>query len=337
MNESPLAAVEFPLVSVDFPLVSVVLGTYNGEAYLEEQLRSVLAQTYPVLEIIAIDDGSSDGTVAILRGWAIRDPRIRVVVNERNLGFIRNFEKGCSLAAGRYIALCDQDDYWFPEKVEQMVRAIGPYPMVYCDSELCGDDLRPLGRRISDLVHYQSFDDCRQLCVFSRMYGHATLITRELFAKASPFLEEVPHDGWLAYHATLYGGVRYLPEVLVKYRQHAGNVFGVVGRKKMVGRKKKKAAAEVRAEKQKKKLARVKELARIRVRMNAYCDACPEMLVPQKQLLRALVRSYQSFSPLNDLRRVWLFLVNCDLLLAVKNYSRLRKYLFCFKMLVKIK
>jgi glycosyltransferase involved in cell wall biosynthesis len=305
----------------EFPLVSVVLGTYNGEVYLQEQLRSVLAQTYPALEIIAIDDGSSDRTVDILREFAARDPRIRVVVNERNLGFIRNFEKGCRLAAGKFIALCDQDDYWFPEKVTEMVNAIGPYPMVYCDSDLCDASLQPLGRRISDLVHYQSFDDCRQLCVFSRMYGHATLITRDLFERASPFLEEVPHDGWLAYHATLYGGVRYLPEVLVKYRQHAGNVFGVVG-----GKKKKDAA-------QKKK----KDLARIRIRMDAYCAACPETLVPQKRLLRALVASYRNFAPWNDLRRVGLFLANYRLLLAVKKYSALRKRLFCFKMLVKIK
>jgi glycosyltransferase involved in cell wall biosynthesis len=305
----------------EFPLVSVVLGTYNGEVYLQEQLRSVLAQTYPALEIIAIDDGSSDRTVDILREFAARDPRIRVVVNERNLGFIRNFEKGCRLAAGKFIALCDQDDYWFPEKVTKMVNAIGPYPMVYCDSDLCDASLEPLGRRISDLVHYQSFDDCRQLCVFSRMYGHATLITRDLFERASPFLEEVPHDGWLAYHATLYGGVRYLPEVLVKYRQHAGNVFGVVG-----GKKKKDAA-------QKKK----KERERIRIRMDAYCAACPESLVPQKRLLRALVASYRNFAPWNDLRRVGLFLANYRLLLAVKKYSALRKRLFCFKMLVKIK
>jgi glycosyltransferase involved in cell wall biosynthesis len=309
----------------EFPLVSVVLGTYNGEAYLEEQLCSVLAQTYPALEIIAIDDGSRDRTVEILGEYARRDPRIRVVVNERNLGFIRNFEKGCRLAGGRYIALCDQDDYWFPEKIERMVGAIGDYPMVYCDSDLCGEDLQSLGRRISDLVHYQSFDDCRQLCVFSRMYGHATLITRELFEKASPFLEEVPHDGWLAYHACLYGGVLYLPEVLVKYRQHAGNVFGVVGRKK------KKDTAVQRAEK------RRKELARIRIRMAAYCAACPGSYAPQKRLLRALVASYRNFLPWNDIRRVWLFLANYKLLLAVKRYSTFRKYLFCFKMLVKIK
>jgi len=306
----------------EYPLVSVVLGTFNGERYLEEQLRSVLEQTYKQLEILAIDDGSSDGTVRILREFAALDPRIRVVINERNLGFIRNFEKGCSLSAGHWIALCDQDDFWMPDKIEKMVAGIGQFPMIYCDSELCGEDLHPLGKKISDLVHYQSFDDCRQLCVFSRMYGHATLITRELFDKASPFREEVPHDGWLAFHATLYGGVAYLPEVLVKYRQHAGNVFGVVGRKK----KKQQFADKKR-----------KELAKVRIRMEAYCRACPDELVPQKRLLRALVDSYRNFSPLNDIRRVGLFLANYRLLLAVKNYSRVRKILFCFKMLVKIK
>jgi glycosyltransferase involved in cell wall biosynthesis len=307
------------------PLVSVVLGTFNGAQFLEAQLRSVLAQTYTNLEIVAIDDGSSDGTVPILRQFAALDRRIRVVINERNLGFIRNFEKGCQLSTGHWIALCDQDDYWMPDKVEKMVAAIGEYPMVYCDSELCGEDLHPLGKKISDLVHYQSFDDCRQLCVFSRMYGHATLITRDLFDRSTPFLEEVPHDGWLAFHATLYGGVAYLPEVLVKYRQHAGNIFGVVGRKK--------------TKQQKQQLAEKKrqELRRVRIRMDAYYRACPDRLIPQKRLLGALVRAYRNFSPANDIRRAWLFLTNYRLLLAVKNYSNVRKILFCFKMLVKIK
>jgi len=313
------------MAMTDTPLVSVVLGTYNGEAFLQEQLDSVLAQTYTALEIIAIDDGSTDRTVAILRENAVRDARIRVIVNEQNLGFIRNFEKGCRLSTGKWIALCDQDDYWLPDKIEKMAAAIGDQPMIYCDSALCGPNLEPLGKKISDLVHYQPFDDCRQLCVFSRMYGHATLITRTLFDKSTPFLKEVPHDGWLAYHATLYGGVAYLPEVLVYYRQHAGNIFGVVGRKK------KKETAQRRAAKKK------EELARIRIRMNAYYAACPEGLAPQKRLLRALVESYRSFSFWNDVRRVWLFLANYKLLLAVKNYSTARKYLFCLKMFVKIK
>ena len=330
----------------DTPLVSVVLGTYNGEAYLQEQLDSVLAQTYATLEIIAIDDGSTDRTVAILRENAARDARISVIVNEKNLGFIRNFEKGCRLSTGKWIALCDQDDYWLPDKVEKMAAAIGDHPMIYCDSALCGPDLEPLGKKISDLVHYQSFDDCRQLCVFSRMYGHATLITRTLFDKSTPFLKEIPHDGWLAYHATLYGGVAYLPEVLVYYRQHAGNIFGVVGRKKKKdtagGRAEtedeRAETARRRAEATRRRAAKKKEeLARIRIRMNAYYAACPDNLVPQKRLLRALVESYRSFSVWNDVRRVWLFLANYKLLLAVKNYSTARKYLFCLKMFVKIK
>ena len=313
-------------------LVSVVLGTYNGEAYLEEQLRSVLAQTWTNLEIIAIDDGSTDQTVGILRENAARDSRIKMIINEQNLGFVRNFEKGCSLSKGKWIALCDQDDYWLPEKVEKMVHAIGDYPMIYCDSDLCGPDLQPIGTKISDLVHYQSFDDCRQLCVFSRMYGHATLITRSLFDKASPFRKEIPHDGWLAYHATLYGGIRYLPEVLVKYRQHAGNVFGVVG-----GKRKKDGAAQGGGKKAQRAEKKKKDLARVRLRMDAYYAACPDSLVPQKRLLGALVGSYHNFSLYNDCKRVALFLANYRLLLAVKNYSTVRKYLFCLKMFVKIK
>ncbi len=311
--------------SSSFPLVSVVLGTYNGEKYLREQLDSLLAQTYTNFEVIAIDDGSSDGTVAILREYAAKDSRISVVVNEKNLGFIRNFEKGCALTKGKYISVCDQDDYWLPVKIERMVTAIGDYPMAYCDSLLCDANLVDQGVKISDLVHYQSFDDCRQLCVFSRMYGHATLITRELFDKASPFLDGIPHDGWLAYHATLYGGVLYIPEVLVKYRQHADNVYGVVGRKR------KKDSRAVKSEKRK------KELARIRLRMGAFYAACPDALVPQKKLLRGLVETYRNFYPWNDIRRMCLFFANYQYLLVVKPYSTPRKLLFCLKMLVKIK
>ena len=306
-------------------LVSVVLGTYNGETFLREQLDSVLAQTYPDIEIIAVDDGSTDNTVGILREYAARDSRIKIYVNETNLGFIRNFEKGCSLSNGHWISVCDQDDYWYPEKIEKMVRAIGDNPMVYCDSELCDAGLRSIGKKISDIVHYQTFDDCRQLCVFSRMYGHATLITRSLFDKASPFIPEMPHDGWLAFHATLYGEVIYLPDVLVKYRQHAANVYGVVG-----GKSKKRDRLQ-RAERKK------RELTRIRIRMNAFYQAVPADMIPQKRLLGALVRSYRNFSPLNDIRRVGLFLANYKLLLTVKKYPDWRKLLFCFKMLVKIK
>jgi glycosyltransferase involved in cell wall biosynthesis len=307
------------------PLVSVILGTYNGEVYLREQLDSLFAQTYPQLEIIAIDDGSVDNTVPILQQYAARHSNMKVVINETNLGFIRNFEKGTRLSTGGLISFCDQDDYWYPEKVEKMVASIGLHPMVFCDSALCDQDLRPLGKKISDLVHQQSFYDCRQLCVFSRMYGHAILITRDLFNKAAPFITEMPHDGWLAYHATLHGGVKFLPEVLVNYRQHTGNVFGAVGGKR------KKNTAEERIQRKR------RELERVRIRMAAFYAACPGTLVPQKKLLHDLVESYRDFSLPNDMRRVILFFANYKWLLTVKKYPVWRKYLFCLKMFVKIK
>lgn len=333
------------------PLVSIILGTWNGESFLCEQLDSLFAQTYQNIQIIAIDDGSSDRTVDILHEYASRHRDMQVVVNEANLGFIKNFEKGARLSAGDLISFCDQDDWWHPEKIGRMVAARDNHPMIFCDSALCDERLQPMGRNISDLVHQQSFYDCRQLCVFSRMYGHAIVVTRDLFEKATPFIKEMPHDGWLAFHATLYGGAKFLSEPLVKYRQHAANVFGVVGRK----RKKQpapsystgqsspgsqsfpraqtslRATPPLRSEKKK------AELARIRTRMSAFCAACPEELVPQKRLLLALVDCYRNFSPWNDTKRMLLFFANYKWLLTVKRYPVWRKYLFCLKMFVKIK
>ncbi|HXB92267.1 MAG TPA: glycosyltransferase family 2 protein, partial [Puia sp.] len=329
-----------------FPLVSIILGTWNGESFLHEQLDSLFLQTYQNVQIIAIDDGSSDRTVEILNEYASRHRNMQVVVNEANLGFVKNFEKGARLSAGDLISFCDQDDWWHPQKIERMVAARDNHPMIFCDSALCDEHLQPMGRNISDLVHQQSFYDCRQLCVFSRMYGHAIVVTRDLFEKATPFIKEMPHDGWLAFHATLYGGAKFLPEPLVKYRQHAANVFGVVGRKRKKqpalpfpnGQTSQPHAVSLphadslpRAEKKK------AELARIRTRMSAFCAACPDALAPQKRLLLALVDCYRNFSPWNDTKRMFLFFANYKWLLTVKRYPVWRKYLFCLKMFVKIK
>ncbi len=217
------------------PLVSVVLTTYNGEGFLEEQLDSLFEQTYSPIEVIVVDDGSHDNTLSILNRYAAAHSNMKVIANEVNLGFIKNFEKGCKLSQGALISLCDQDDYWDKDKIKKMAEAIGEYPLIYCDSRLCDENLQDLGRNISDIVHNQDFDNCLQLAVMCRMYGHALMFSRSLFDKAYPFLEVIPHDWWLAFTATLNGGVKYLPEPLVWYRQHAANLFGVIGGKRKRG------------------------------------------------------------------------------------------------------
>ncbi len=215
------------------PLVSIVLATYNGERYLREQLDSVFNQTYPNIEVIAVDDRSNDNTVAILREYASAHFNMKVYVNDSNLGFIKNFEKGCRLSAGDFIAPCDQDDYWLPEKIKRKMEAIGNHSMIYCDSDICNETLTPTGKKISDIVVCRNFYSCLEYAVFARIYGHALLFRRSLFEKAYPFIDVIPHDWWLAFNATLNEGFAFLPESYILYRQHASNVYGVVGRNKV--------------------------------------------------------------------------------------------------------
>lgn len=78
--------------------VSVAMCTFNGEAYLVEQIESILDQTYSNIELVICDDGSSDGTLSILEDYAVKDPRITLILNTENLGFLKNFEKALAFA-----------------------------------------------------------------------------------------------------------------------------------------------------------------------------------------------------------------------------------------------
>ena len=99
--------------------VSVVMCTYNGEKYLREQMDSILAQTYPIHEIIVCDDCSTDGTMNILQEYATKFPFIKVHRNTRNKGCNQNFHDIFYQVSKKvdYIAISDQDDIWFQEKI----------------------------------------------------------------------------------------------------------------------------------------------------------------------------------------------------------------------------
>lgn len=311
---------------LEFPLVSIVMATYNGSKYLTQQMESVIAQSYPNIEIIIVDDRSTDDTIEILNRFQQQYSFIKIVSNETNLGYIKNFEKGCTLATGAYIALCDQDDHWHVDKIKNMQAAIGDYPLIYCDSILCDAQLKPMGVNISDRVNSIDFNSCLQQVVFCRIYGHATLMKKSFLQQAIPFLEVIPHDWWLCYMATFYGGIKCLPEALVSYRQHAGNIFGVVG-----GKSRKHSQNINKAERNR------LEMSRIRTRMNAFYNACPDVLVKEKEVLRQLVKTYQSFSLVNNFQRMMLFFKYENQFLASKKRSAVRRFLFCLKMFVIIK
>lgn len=104
--------------------VDVVMCTYNGERYLREQLDSIIGQTYPIHRLIVQDDRSTDGTVAIVREYAARYPFISLYVNGRNLGYNLNFKSAVMRATADFVAISDQDDVWFADKIARQVEAI---------------------------------------------------------------------------------------------------------------------------------------------------------------------------------------------------------------------
>jgi glycosyltransferase involved in cell wall biosynthesis len=206
--------------------ISVALCTYNGAAFLRQQLESLLAQDHPAVDIVAVDDGSTDGTVALLREYAARHPRFAVHVNAQNLGFRRNFERALGLCTGALVAPCDQDDVWRPQKLSRLAAALGEASLAYCDSALVDAGGRPTGARISDRFRMYEGTDPRALTFQNCISGHAMLLRRELLARALPLPEGVYHDWWLAFLAAGDRGVRYLDEPLVEFRQHGAAASG---------------------------------------------------------------------------------------------------------------
>lgn len=103
-------------------LVSVVMPAYNSEKYIEDSIKSVLAQTYKNIELIVIDDASKDGTVKIVEKLKTQDPRINLFKNKSNLGVSETRNKGISKANGEWIAFLDSDDIWMDSKIEKQIK-----------------------------------------------------------------------------------------------------------------------------------------------------------------------------------------------------------------------
>lgn len=204
--------------------VSVVMCTYNGARFVESQLKSIYAQTYPLHECIIVDDGSSDDTVSIIEDWANRYPGIVLYRNEQTLGYTQNFEKAMKLATGDIIAIADQDDIWHAGKIEIMLREWKKETLlVYCDSVRFKDHPPEYpqpnyrNRRIAG-------QDPVKLSVFNTVSGHATLFRKELLSLALPISAYVYYDWWLALIATCNGGISFVPHILVFQRMHDQNV-----------------------------------------------------------------------------------------------------------------
>ena len=220
------------------PMVSVALCTCNGNAFLREQLDSLVHQTRPPDEVIICDDASTDATVHTLHAFAANAPfPTRIFQNSVNLGYVRSFEKAVSYCAGDIIFLCDQDDVWVDKKIEVMLE-----PFVNPAVEAVFSDALIVNRKLAgpsySFWHVHNFLGERRRR-FETGHAFVELLKGNIVQGASlafrsclrrvvlPFSPNFSHDHWIALQIAAVSALVPIDEKLIMHRQHGANAIGV--------------------------------------------------------------------------------------------------------------
>ncbi len=207
-------------------MISVALASYNGEKYLKEQIDSILNQSFSDIELVICDDCSKDSTVEIVREYCKKDSRVKLFINEKNLGFKKNFEKAISLCNGEYIALSDQDDIWTVDHLEKLFNLIQGHKLACGNAELIDEQGKMLGIKLNEVDELYCFNDSdnllyKILCSRNAFQGASMLMHRSFLAKAMPIPEIIPfHDTWFALCSCFEDRIRYTFDIITLYRQH---------------------------------------------------------------------------------------------------------------------
>jgi len=217
------------------PAVSVVVPCYNGEAFLEECLRSILQQSFSDLEIVVVDDDSSDSSRDVARSVSNEDDRVRLVVHETNRGIAAARNTGIRTSRGELIGFLDQDDLWLSDKLEKQVRimrdATEHLGMVFCDVLMVDMEGRRLGMYADEFLPRGLNDMSREQVLRSYFLHNFIPLISTLMRRSS--LDAVGHldesitggtdDFELCLRLVGSFDVRYLDEALAVHRVHAAN------------------------------------------------------------------------------------------------------------------
>lgn len=216
-------------------MVSVALATYNGEAFLREQLESILPQLSGDDELVISDDGSTDQTLAILNSF--HHPALRKLPPQHFRSPVKNFAYVLQHCQGEIIFLADQDDVWHPEKIKVMKQALVDSDLVVCDSRLINTEGTEVNPSFFRLTHAGPglFKNIFQ----NSFVGCCMAFRREILERALPFPAiGVLHDQWIGLIAEKSFRVKFLPQILVDYRRHDGNYSTTGSRsRKSIGKK----------------------------------------------------------------------------------------------------
>ncbi|MCW1970775.1 MAG: glycosyltransferase family 2 protein [Anaerolineae bacterium] len=221
--------------------ISIALCTYNGEAFLAEQLNSILQQTLSPSQVVICDDGSTDSTAQIAQAFAASAPfEVSCRVNVQRLGVTANFNCAIQHCRGDMIALADQDDVWLPHKLATIADTFAQKPTlgyVFSDAALINGNGQPLNRR---LWQETGFSAARQYLFQTDPITtllRRNVVTGATMAFRAPIINALPmpsptsiHDFWWAFFASILGHTGYaITTPLMKYRIHAAQKIGLSG------------------------------------------------------------------------------------------------------------
>ncbi len=211
------------------PRFSVAMCTYNGAKFLQEQLRSIAAQSMPVQEIIICDDCSTDETCAIVDTFSRQHPGIiRLYRNSTRLGYSQNFAQALSLCRGGIIFLSDQDDSWLPTRVERIAALFASddrCAVVSVAAIVTDESLNPNGKRL--LPMFRSLDE--KPSTFSARihqssaYGCTLAFRASLYPLIFPISPHWGHDNWICFIASRFTEIRGIEDPLMFYRRHSAS------------------------------------------------------------------------------------------------------------------
>lgn len=218
------------------PLVTVLICAYNSEKYIEDCLNAIIKQTYYHLDILVINDGSTDNTLTILDKISRRDERIRIENNETNLGFITSLNKGLALAKGKYIAKTDSDDITEPQWIEKIINEMEKRP----DILAMGCDMKILSEENNGSIlaltasHGEIWEKPREhqeiikaMLFYSPINNPTAIMRTDIYQKYglsfnSNYLHAEDYKFWL--EVSRLGKLANYPEALVNYRLHQNQV-----------------------------------------------------------------------------------------------------------------
>jgi glycosyltransferase involved in cell wall biosynthesis len=210
------------------PTASIVMPCYNAAPYVEDSVRAILAQTLTDFELIIVEDSSSDNSAEVLQHLVKLDPRIRLIIHDRNRGASRSRNDGLHAARGEYIGFCDADDLWKPDKLQRQVALLQEnpsYDLTYCNSEIIDSKGNLTGALFSDQFApptSPSGNLFEELCA-TNFVNMQTVLLRRSIGEGIYFDEGIKwvEDWWQWIRLSRKHRFLYEETAMAQYRVHA--------------------------------------------------------------------------------------------------------------------